>query len=190
MIDHFDILAPVYDRVFKINHNSRLKDLVDCGPNEHILDVGGGTGRGTAILRNAERRIILDSSMKMLEQAKRQKNLFWICSASEQLPFDDQSFDKLIMVDALHHVLDQQRTMNELWRVTRRGGRIVIEEPDYRKPAVKLLAGLEKILQMRSHFLSPEQIAEGFKHSSASIQIHSDGIISWIVIDKPVLADG
>ncbi len=57
------------------------------------------------------------------------------------------------MVNALHHVCNQQETVNELWRTLQPGGRIVIEEPDVRTFAVKLFALGEKLALMRSHFL-------------------------------------
>ena len=59
------------------------------------------------------------------------------------------------MVDALHHVIHQGQTAREMYRVLKPGGRIVIEEPDIRKFGVKLIAVAEKLLLMRSHFLSP-----------------------------------
>jgi demethylmenaquinone methyltransferase/2-methoxy-6-polyprenyl-1,4-benzoquinol methylase len=47
-------------------------------------------------------------------------------------------------------------------RVLEPEGRSVIEEPDIRTFGVKLVALAEKILLMRSHFLSPIQIASLF----------------------------
>ena len=47
------------------------------------------------------------------------------------------------MVDALHHVADQEATIRELWRLLKPGGRIIIEEPDIRRFEVKLLALIE-----------------------------------------------
>jgi len=44
----------------------------------------------------------------------------------------DHSFDRVLMVDALHHVVNQAETICELYRVLKPGGRLVIEEPDLR----------------------------------------------------------
>ena len=88
------------------------------------------------------------------------------------------------MVDALHHVCDQTITADELWRVLKPGGRLVIEEPDVRTRAVKLMALAEKIALMRSHFLSPPEIAALFDRANALTTIERDGYISWVVIDK------
>jgi hypothetical protein len=47
---------------------------------------------------------------------------------------------------------------------------------------VKLIALGEKVLLMRSHFLSPAQIAELFESAQASI--HTKDSTVWIVIEK------
>ena len=39
-----------------------------------------------------------------------------------------ESFERVIMVDALHHVYNHARAAAELWRFVKPGGRIVIEE--------------------------------------------------------------
>ena len=75
--------------------------------------------------------------------------------------FKDKSFDRVIMVDALHHVKDYRITIHELWRVLMPGGRIVIEEPDIQTFPVKLMALVEKIALMRSHFISSGVISSG-----------------------------
>ena len=84
----------------------------------------------------------------MLREAKRKEGLQPICTDSEKLPFLENSFERIMMVDALHHVNHQQQTADELWRVLKPGGRIVIEEPDIRIFGVKLLALAEKIAMM------------------------------------------
>jgi ubiquinone/menaquinone biosynthesis C-methylase UbiE len=82
---------------------------------------------------------VADLSRGMLRRAAG-KGLATVCTPAESLPFPSGSFDRIIMMDALHHVIDQRQTAGELWRVLAPGGRIVIVEPDIRKFIVKLLA--------------------------------------------------
>ena len=84
------------------------------------------------------------------------------------------------MVDALHHVIDQPSTADEMFRLLKPGGRIIIEEPDIRTFGVKLIALAEKLLLMRSHFLSPQQIAGLFKDA----QVHTEDSSAWVVVTK------
>jgi demethylmenaquinone methyltransferase/2-methoxy-6-polyprenyl-1,4-benzoquinol methylase len=148
-----------------------------------LLDVGGGTGRVAAALRHYVRRaFVADFSHGMLLQA-RAKGLHSIQTPAEQLPFLDGVFERIIMVDALHHVNHQSRTIGELWRVLKPGGCLVIEEPDLRAWQVKILAVVEKLLLMRSHFLAPPEIAALFP-PEARIRIEVDGYNAWIIVRK------
>ena len=88
------------------------------------------------------------------------------------------------MVDALHHVLDSRQTAGELWRVLKAGGKIVIEEPDIRKFAVKLVSLAEKLLLMRSHFLTASAIQNLFPYPHARTRLVQENHIIWVVIDK------
>jgi demethylmenaquinone methyltransferase/2-methoxy-6-polyprenyl-1,4-benzoquinol methylase len=104
---------------------------------------------------------------------------------SEALPFSSGSIQCIIMVDAFHHVYNQNQTVRELWRVLKPGGKIVIEEPDIRNFSVKLVALAEKAVFMRSHFLSPPHIASLFSiHEGANVRVEREGISGWVVVKK------
>ena len=91
------------------------------------------------------------------------------------------------MVDALHHVIDQKGTINELWRLLAPGGTIVIEEPDVRAFSVKLIAIAEKMALMRSHFLTPPQIAILFDFPDALIEIQTKSSTAYIIAEKKAM---
>jgi demethylmenaquinone methyltransferase/2-methoxy-6-polyprenyl-1,4-benzoquinol methylase len=185
-IDHFGIIAPFYDRVFKPEEKELLFDLIGLPVDGSLLDVGGGTGRISQYLNEkVDQVFVVDLSLEMLQQANTKGGLLTTCSHSENLPFQSQLFDRIIMIDALHHVCDQEETAQDLWRVLKDGGRIVIEEPDVRKFGVKILAIAEKLLGMRSRFISPSGISSLFD-GQAITRIESLGVISWIIIEKPV----
>ena len=152
-----------------------------------LLDAGGGTGRIAQFLRtNTTRVLVADESMEMLREAGRKDGLLSICSQAEHTPFRNGCFDGIIVVDALHHVADQGRTAQELWRVLKPGGRIVIEEPDVRSFGVKLMALAEKLALMRSHFITPPEIAGLFRAANARVRVERDGGTAWVVVDKDI----
>jgi len=182
--DHFDFIAPVFSRVGYSSVDEMIEHAA-LPTSGRVLDAGGGTGRvANAIREHAGEVVIADPSFGMLRQADRTQ-LGLACSNSESLPFPGETFERVIMVDALHHVVDQRHTAQEMYRVLKPGGRIVIEEPDIRKFAVKLIAIGEKLLLMRSHFLSPEKIVELFSFDSAKASIHGTEGNAWVVIEKP-----
>jgi demethylmenaquinone methyltransferase/2-methoxy-6-polyprenyl-1,4-benzoquinol methylase len=106
-------------------------------------------------------------------------------SRTELLPFASATFDCVLMVDALHHVLDQRQTLLDLWRVTAPGGRLIIEEPNIQRLPVKLIAVGEKLALMRSHFLSGEQIADLLRGLGAEPVIQHKEHTLWVLADKP-----
>jgi ubiquinone/menaquinone biosynthesis C-methylase UbiE len=183
--NHFDILAPYYDRYIKPSDPSILRSLLELPSSGNLLDAGGGTGRISYQFMHLSRRIVIaDSSMGMLAQALIKGNINSVCSMSEKLPFENKTFERIIMVDALHHVNDFKTTLSELWRVIKPGGRIVIEEPDIRTLPVKILAIIEKLALMRSHFISPIIIKDAFNYINAYVRIEQANTTVWVVIDK------
>jgi demethylmenaquinone methyltransferase/2-methoxy-6-polyprenyl-1,4-benzoquinol methylase len=179
--DHFHLIAPIYARA-QYHALDRMREHAALPVRGRLLDVGGGTGRVAAALHDlVDEIVVTDISMGMLRRTPRPTLMPASCF-SESLPFPSGSFERVIMVDALHHVLDQSATACEMWRVLKPGGRIVIEEPDIRTFGVKLIALAEKLLIMRSHFLTPARIASLFPE--ADTQIFTQESAAWIVVEK------
>ena len=128
--------------------------------------------------------MVADISQRMLTKALEKDGLAAVCAPSEQMPFQDETFCCTIMVDAFHHVADQKQTALELWRLLKPGGRLIIEEPDPRLVAVKLVALAEKLALMRSHFSSPEKIGGYFHFPSARVTVQAEEPNAFIIVDK------
>ena len=187
LLDHFGFLAPFYDRLIKPKDPQELWDLAQLPTEGLLLDAGGGTGRiAQFMLPKAASVILADLSLEMLAEARHKGDFLRVCTHTEGFPFPDESFTRILMVDALHHVCDQSQTAQELWRVLAPGGILVIEEPDLRTITVKLVALAEKLALMRSHFLSPTEIAALFDlpQAEVAIQTEPDGFNAWVVIHK------
>lgn len=182
--DHFGFIAPLFSRA-RYSSVEKMIEHAALPTAGRVLDAGGGTGRvASAIRAHTGEVVIADPSLAMLHQADRVQFRL-TCANSEALPFPDGSFERVIMVDALHHVVNQSHTAREIYRVLKPGGRIVIEEPDIRTFAVKLIAIGEKLLLMRSHFLSPRKIVDLFSFDLAKASIQAAQGNAWIVIEKP-----
>jgi ubiquinone/menaquinone biosynthesis C-methylase UbiE len=185
LLDHFSILAPYYERFIPLTRPDEFFQYLDLPVKGALLDAGGGTGRVSRVLCGSASQVVLvDLSIGMLKQANMKNGLGVAASRTECLPFKDGTFERVLMVDALHHVIDQASTCGELWRVLKKGGKVVIVEPDVRQIRVKLMAVMEKVALMRSHFLTPTQILSLFSFRDASSQIEIDGYNAWITIDK------
>lgn len=179
--DHFDLIAPIYSRV-TYSKTDVMREVASLPVRGRLLDVGGGTGRVANAIRDLVDDVtISDVSFGMLKEMH-PAALKPVCGYSESLPFADESFERVIMVDALHHVVDHAHSAREMLRVLKPGGVLVIEEPDIRTFGVKLIAIAEKLLLMRSHFLAPDQIVKLFESGETSIK-SADGT-AWVIVKK------
>jgi ubiquinone/menaquinone biosynthesis C-methylase UbiE len=182
--EHFNLIAGYYDKTARFNVSDALLRALELPTDGILLDAGGGTGRVAAALRNhSGLPLVADISMGMLHYAKG-KDLACVDAPVEILPFATGSIDRIIMMDALHHVRDQKLAITELYRVLKHGGRFVLIEPDIHKFGVKLIALGEKILLMRSKFLSGTQIADLFSYLGADIKTEYVEHNVWVIIGK------
>ena len=186
MFDHFNLLAPIYDRVIQTPDIEIFKELLNLPTSGLLLDAGGGTGRVSSQLLPFVGGIVLsDVSSGMLKQASRKPGLLPIQTTAESLPFPSGTFDRILVVDALHHFRDQKQAMSDLFRVLAPGGRLLIQEPNLSKWQVKLIALFEKLALMKSHFYYPEDISQMGQLMGANCHvIGEDGFAAWIIADK------
>ncbi|MBU2251848.1 MAG: class I SAM-dependent methyltransferase [Proteobacteria bacterium] len=134
----FDDWPERYDRWFDtpigkavLRHESELiLDMLRPGRGELILDAGSGTGIFTRefLARGAD-VVGLDISYAMLRRAadKNAALAGWQAEGDmAHLPFAESAFDKTVSVTALEFIADAGRAVAELFRVTKRGGVIVV----------------------------------------------------------------
>jgi len=92
-----------------------------------VLDNGCGTGFMTRFLEGYE-VVGLDISPKMVELAKGGYSRV-VLGDSQNLPFEDQSFQIVINRGLLHHLPDPKKGVSEMSRVLKKGGEAVFAEP-------------------------------------------------------------
>ena len=100
-----------------------------------LLDLGCGPGIVTAAMAPHVREVVAyDLTPEMLDQAKKRcqeaglKNVQFEVGSAEHLPFEKETFDCVVTRLTIHHFLDPRRVMNEVVRVIREGGRVVIAD--------------------------------------------------------------
>ena len=185
---HFDFLSSIYDRVISAPDPALLRDRLRLPIEGRALEVGAGTGRVAASLRPLVGRFVIsDLSESMLREAPAKCDCGRLQSYAERLPFAEASFERVLVVDALHHFRDQRTAVGEMWRVLRPGGRLVIEEMDITRRGVKLIALAEKIALMGSRFYSPSELRAMLASCGAAPQVETDGKSTvWVMADKPL----
>jgi demethylmenaquinone methyltransferase/2-methoxy-6-polyprenyl-1,4-benzoquinol methylase len=119
----------------------------------------------------------------MLKEGQR-KGICIAGGESERLPFPANAFDRIIVVDAFHHLRDQASAAQELMRVLAPAGRLVIEEPHIVHWGVRLVALAEKLLLMRSHFCTPEAIQAMFAQNRVRTHLNIQDYTTWVIVEK------
>jgi ubiquinone/menaquinone biosynthesis C-methylase UbiE len=107
-----------------------IYDFLRPGPGEFILDAGCGIGIFTLDMISCGARVVgLDLSLSMIRRArqKAQNSRLQIVSADiRNLPFPENIFDKSTSITTLEFIPDGPKAVQELFRVTRKGGIVVV----------------------------------------------------------------
>lgn len=127
--------APVYDVLFGPVFEPgrrRLVDALNCRPGDEILEVGVGTGLSLPYYPRHAHVTGIDLSPHMLARANIQvrrhalRNVALMAMDVQRLSFPDASFDKVSALYVASVVPDPAEMMQELERVCRPGGEVVI----------------------------------------------------------------
>jgi ubiquinone/menaquinone biosynthesis C-methylase UbiE len=122
--DWFDTpLGAVVDRLEK----DLIARLAQPKPGERALDVGTGTGHFARWLADLGLHVIgLDSSEAMLQSAPHDGRIEWKLGDAAALQWADATFDLVLCVTALEFMADPTSALDEMYRVVRPGGRMVV----------------------------------------------------------------
>lgn len=121
-----DVLSLGLDRRWR----RAVLSAVAATPGERVLDVAAGTGTSTVpFVFEGATAVACDFSIGMLEVGKRARPwLPFVAGDATRLPFANETFDVATISFGLRNLVDSARGLQELRRVTRPGGRLVVCE--------------------------------------------------------------
>lgn len=96
-----------------------------------FLDIGCGTGEGMRIVGESATLEGMDTSDEALALAKNKGYAALHKGSAECLPFKDDCFDGILMLDVLEHVDDDRAALRECRRVLRESGVAILTVPAY-----------------------------------------------------------
>lgn len=126
----YDRVAPTYDQRYERNRYAGIEDTLRVFAGQaprRILEVGCGSGHWLASLAASGHRVVgMEPSPGMLAKAK-SKHLpaQLVRGHAEALPFEAGGFERVVMVNALHHFSDVRRAMREARRVLSSDGTLL-----------------------------------------------------------------
>jgi len=156
-------LATGYDsRVLKIYKEaydlSIHRTCSILSPDQQVLEIGCGTGIiSLGIAPFVERVVATDISPKMISIAKGKADIlaisnvdFRVCDGYS-LPFDDQSFDVVLLFNTLHVVKEPTALLHEAHRLLKPSGYLVSATDCCAEPVpllTRLMLGLQRLLNL------------------------------------------
>ncbi len=105
-----------------------LIDMINIQKNEKIIDIGSGTGDLiNLILKKKMQNVIysVDLNDAMLDYGKKRfknKKIKFVKANAENLPFENNSFDKYIISFCLRNITDIKAALKESMRILKPGG--------------------------------------------------------------------
>lgn len=147
----YRFLTNFYDLIIKVlmpnKFRSKFIQLIDVKENQKILDFGTGTSEIAILLKknNANINVVgIDTDSKILEIAKRKikktgYNIQLKLYNGEQLPFENDSFDKVVecLVFCNLSLQQQEICLNEIYRVLKPNGCFYLCDYGYEKIKAK-----------------------------------------------------
>lgn len=153
---------------------------------DQVLDLAGGTGDIAKLLAPKVTRnghiIVGDINQDMLDVGRQRlidSGLFGCVTTqqmnAESLPFEEDTFDLVTIAFGLRNVTNQQRALNEMYRVLKPGGKLMILE--FTRVNLKFL---KKIYDFYSFSILPKigeivaNDSDSYQYLAESIRKHPD----------------
>jgi len=121
-------------RINKAETNKRLKivfEMLLSGTSlrgKKFLDVGCGLGYfSKKAIRKGARVTGLDVGERIIKRARKLMPAGrFLVGDAKSLPFNDNTFDIVLCTEVIEHVENPHKALNELFRVTKKGGYVVL----------------------------------------------------------------
>ena len=175
----YDLFENIYNKsVYQSTGESVAKYIKN---SDRVLECACGTGAISAFIAPVCKELIVsDYSVGMLKQAKKKlknyDNIDYRRVDITDIEAEDNSFDVVVAGNVIHLLPDPQRAMNELTRVCKDGGRLVI--PTYingdegtNKLAVKFLEKLGASFKCQFDAESYEKFFEDMGYENVTYEV-------------------
>ena len=110
-----------------------------------VLDIGCGAGGKTIFYASKGVKKIVgveilgkykDEAEGLAKKFNMDDKFEFVCADASKTPFDDETFDTIIMNDAMEHVDEPEKVLEECYRILKTNGRLYLNFPPYNHPYV------------------------------------------------------
>lgn len=121
---------------WKVRYLQRFSDNFKEIKNKSVIEVGVGSGyMAVGLAKRGAKITACDITLKNLTSLKSfarvadLQNLSLVCCSADKLPFKDNSFDYFVLNSVLEHIPRESETIDEIGRVLKKGGELMITVP-------------------------------------------------------------
>ena len=149
----WNVFAPVYEFTMRSQKNIydyMYKRIGEVSKGKAVLELATGPGMiARHIAPSASSVIATDFAPKMIETARKAKNpenVHFEVADATSLRFEDDSFDVVVIANALHIIPNPEKALAEIRRVLKNGGVLVAPNFIFREGGKRNL--LQKLLSL------------------------------------------
>jgi ubiquinone/menaquinone biosynthesis C-methylase UbiE len=115
-------------------HLHRYAMAMELAGGKNVLDIACGEGYGTNLLAGKAAQVTgmdIDTlTIKKAAEKYQQENIQFTEANAEKIPAADNTFDLVISFETLEHVTEQQLMIQEIKRVLKKDGILLLSTPD------------------------------------------------------------
>lgn len=168
-------------------------DFLNFRENDCVLDIG--CGGGATLQRMSERiqtghligvdysKTSVNESGKLNEEDIRSGKMEILEASVEKLPFDSETFDKIVTVESFYFWPNPQENLKEVLRVLKKGGVFLLVADIYQKDGLEEQV-LENICEYQLFNPTLEEFRELFQNAGfLNVKIHTKEGEDWICVE-------
>ncbi|MFX1466290.1 MAG: class I SAM-dependent methyltransferase, partial [Promethearchaeota archaeon] len=136
---YFDNVASQWDKMRETFFSEAVREkaftVANIKPGGLAADIGAGTGFITeGLIKNGMNVIVIDQSEEMIREMQKKfpdnTGIDYRKGDAENLPVEDESVDYVFANMYLHHVESPPVAINEMVRILKLGGKLIITDLD------------------------------------------------------------
>ena len=180
----WDLYAPIYEKAMRADYKY-YKFMYDRIPtkiqNKEVLELATGPGLlAKHVAYAAKRMVATDYSEGMIREAQKGKcvdNLIFEVADATDLPYENHSFDVVLIANALHVMPEPEKALKEIERVLKEDGLLIAPNFVGHKKGVisRIWSGILKIAGIRfEHQWTSEEYLRWLEFHGRSVRFSNE----------------
>ena len=132
--DKYDLMNDITSLGIHREWKNNLINWMAPQKNQKLVDIAGGTGDiARKFLKNGgHSAYVIDINEEMIKSGKvnkkNLKNIKWLVASAEDIPIDDNTFERGTMGFGLRNITNRAQALKEVYRILKPGGRFICLE--------------------------------------------------------------